>query len=241
MAQRVRDGGAADDRPPRPSMTGILLDAGRHALPLVPLYLRHGGIPGYLLLTAFDLALGLMLIVGTTRDRRDPTTVDPRATWLAARLTAVVVLAVFLATVAAVVAIPIAMPALVVGSSMGVDWWAVVADGTFLASVVAMALVTGVRAQHRFEAVTTPGTLGTSPHAAPIIGDLEGDRRRSQATYAAQVTLIATFVFLSYALSIFGGVGAYVLPILYAAILVGYDARPDLARQILPELWRNSR
>lgn len=50
----------------------------------MPLYYRDGSIPAYLLLTAFDLALGLVLIVGTTRDRGNPTTVDPRATveWL---------------------------------------------------------------------------------------------------------------------------------------------------------------
>jgi hypothetical protein len=71
-----------------PRLPAIALDVLRHAVPLVPFYLLRGNIPNYLLLTAFDLSLGLMLIVGTTRDVRDPTTVDPRAAWLISRLTA---------------------------------------------------------------------------------------------------------------------------------------------------------
>lgn len=54
----------------------IVADLWRHALPLVSLYLFQSNVAAYLLLTAFDLSLGLMLIVGTTRDRNDPTTVD---------------------------------------------------------------------------------------------------------------------------------------------------------------------
>ena len=52
-----------------------------------------------------------------------------------------------------------------------------------------MAVITGARAQLSFEAVTTPGEIGTSPHAVPVIGDLETDRRRSKAANAAQVTI----------------------------------------------------
>lgn len=226
-------------RPPSPTAVG--LSVWRHGLPLVPLYLRHGSIPSYLVLTAFDLALGLMLIVGTTRAKTDPTTVDPRATWLVARLTAVVVLAIFLAAVAAVLTVPIGMAAFIFGSSTGVAWSALVREPSFVLAVVAMALTAGAQAQQRFEAVTTPGERGTAPQVAPIIGDLEGDRRRSQATYAAQVTLIATYVALSYLLSIFGGWGYSVLPLVYAALLVGYDVRPDLAQRILPDLWRSPR
>src|SRR3954469_16501005 len=95
--------------------TAIALDALRHALPLIPPYLWGGSITSYLLLTAFDLSLGLMLIVGTTRDRSDPTTVDPRATWLVSRLTSVLVLAVFLGIVAAIITVPIGMPAVLFG------------------------------------------------------------------------------------------------------------------------------
>src|ERR1041385_7561602 len=99
----------------------IVLDVLRHALPLIPLYLWRGSITSYLLLTAFDLSLGLILIVGTTRDKSDPTTVDPRATWLSARLTSVLVLAVFFAFVAALISVPIGMPAFVFGLTKAGD------------------------------------------------------------------------------------------------------------------------
>ncbi len=99
----------------------ITLDAVRHALPLVPFYLRHGNIVAYLLLTAFDLSLGLTLIVGTTRDRNDPTTVDPRATWLISRLTAAAVLGLFLGIVAAIISVPMSIPAFIFGLATHVD------------------------------------------------------------------------------------------------------------------------
>src|ERR1041385_5114549 len=99
----------------------IVLDVLRHALPLIPLYLWRGSITSYLLLTAFDLSLGLMLIVGTTRDRSDPTTVDPRATLLASRLTAVLVLSVFFGIVAAMISVPIGMPATIFGLTKAGD------------------------------------------------------------------------------------------------------------------------
>ena len=65
----------------------IVVDAVRHALPLVTFYFYNGSVPAYPLLTAFDLALGADLIVGTTWDAKDPTTVDPRATLLISRIT----------------------------------------------------------------------------------------------------------------------------------------------------------
>jgi hypothetical protein len=210
-------------------------------MPVAALYLRHGSIPSYLLMTAYDLALGLVLIVGTTRDRGDRTTVDPRATSPGARVTAIVVLAVFFALVAAFLTVPIGMAAFVVGLGDGVDWWELVTDRSFVLSVAAMALAAGARAQYAFESVTTPGAIGGSPHAAPVVGDLEDDRRRSQAAYAAQVTLVGTYVFLSYVLSQLGRAGYYGFPLLYAALLIAYDARPDLARRILPDLWERGR
>ena len=39
----------------------IVVGALRHMVPLLPLYLLNGSIESYLLLTAFDLALGLRL------------------------------------------------------------------------------------------------------------------------------------------------------------------------------------
>ncbi len=229
---------AASVAPRRPSARAIVLDAGRHALPLVALYVRHGSIPIYLVLTAFDLALGLVLIVGTTRDRSDPTTVDPRATILAARLTAVVILAAFLGGVALVLTIPIAMPALLFGWATGIEWRALATDPGFVAPIAAMALVAGARAQHAFEVATTPGERGTAPQALPTVGDLEGDRRRSRIAYAAQVTLVGTYVALSYALTSFGRFGYQAFPVAFAALLTFYDARPEIAARIFPSLGR---
>jgi len=225
---------------PRRSALAIALDALRHALPIIPFYLRNGSVTSYLLLTAFDLSLGLMLIVGTTRDRRDPTTVDARATWLVSRLTAVLALATFFGIVAAIISLPLSMPAFVFGSATGVEWRGLFSRPGFWSAVVAMALLTGARAQHSFEMVTTPGKIGTSPHAAPVIGDLEQDRRRSKAASAEQVTIIATYVALAYLLGVFGPRALYIFPALYAALLTFYDARPDLARQMFPKLWRET-
>src|SRR6185295_5353737 len=135
----------------------IVVDAVRHALPLVPFYFYHGSVPAYLLLTAFDLALGLMLIVGTTRDAKDPTTVDPRATWLIPRITAALVLAGFLGGVAAILTIPLGIPAFMSGMEAHVDWIALVTRPGFYLPVALMALSAGVRAQLRFEAATRVG------------------------------------------------------------------------------------
>lgn len=218
-----------------------MCDVCRHGAPLVPLYLRHGSVASYLLLTAYDLALGLVLIVATTRERSDPTTVDPRATLLWARLTAVVALAVFFAAVAAFLTVPLGMPAFIYGAASGADWWALLTEPSFLTTGAVMALGAGARAQHAFEATTTPGAIGTSPHAAPVIGDLELERRRAKAAYAAQVTSIATYLILSYAAGVLGERAFRVLPILYAGALVCFDARPDLAERVLPEMWRDAR
>jgi hypothetical protein len=228
----------ASSRPKQGQAIAIVLDVLRHALPLIPLYLWHGSITSYLLLTAFDLSLGLMLIVGTTRDRSDPTTVDPRATWLASRLTAVLVLAIFFGIVAAIITVPIGMPVFIFGVTKAGDLHDLLSHPNFWGIAAVMAIATGARAQHSFESVTTPGERGTSAHAAPVIGDLEGDRQRSKAANAAQVTIIATYVALSYLLSNFGQHGFFIFPILFAALLVFYDTRPDLARQIFPRLWR---
>ncbi len=219
----------------------IALDVVRHALPLIFFYLRRGSITGYLLLTAFDLSLGLMLIVGTTREKSDPTTVDARATWLISRLSAALVLAVFLGGVAAIISVPISMPAFIFGFADGVVWSEFFSQPGFWMPAAAMALLTGLRAQLSFESVTTPGAVGTSPHAAPVMGDLEGDRRRSLAANAAQVTIIGTYLALTYFLANFGRYGLAVFPVLFAALLIFYDARPDLAQRIFPKLWQETK
>ena len=215
----------------------IGLDVLRHALPLIPLYVWRGSITSYLLLTAFDLSLGLMLIVGTTRDRNDPTTVDPRATLPGSRLASVLVLAVFFAFVAALISVPIGMPAFIFGLTKAGDLPELLSHPSFWVTAAVIAVTTAARAQQSFEATTTPGERGTSPHAAPVIGDVAVDRRRSKAANAAQVTIIATYVALSYFLINFGSHGFFILPILFAALLVFYDARPDLAQRIFPRLW----
>ena len=216
-------------------------DLARHATPLVSLYLLDGSVPRYLLLTAYNLALGLVLIVGLTRATTDPTTVDPRATMLPARLAAIAILSIFLAVVAAFITVPVFMPAYIFSLSEEIDWWDVLAYRKFWVMVAFVALVAGLRAQLGFEATTVVGERGTSARAAPVVGDIAQDRQRSKAEYAAQVTLIATFIFLCFVMIHFGTVGFYALPIAYTAILVFYDTRPDLGRKIFPELWQQEK
>ncbi len=102
----------------------FILDLARHMAPLVSLYFLDGSIPRYLLLTAFNLSLGLMLIVGLTREASDPTTVDPRAATPQARLAAVVILSIFLAVVAAIITVPISSAALIMSMADDTDWGA---------------------------------------------------------------------------------------------------------------------
>jgi hypothetical protein len=219
----------------------IVVDAVRHALPLVPFYFYHGSVPAYLLLTAFDLALGLMLIVGTTRDPKDPTTVDPRAALLVSRITAALILAVFLGGVAAILTIPLGIPAFISGMRTHVDWTALVMQPGFYLPIVLMALAAGVRAQLRFEATTRVSEEGMSSRGGPVVGDMARDRRMAKAAYAAQVTLIGVYVGLAYGLSVIGRHGLFIFPALYAALLVFFDARPDIGQRIFPDLWRDDR
>lgn len=223
---------------PHVPVIAILVDAVRHGLPLASLYLYDGSFENYALLTAFDLSLGLMLIVGTTRDRTDPTSVDPRSRWLIMRVTSVLALAIFLALFAAIVALPVAAPVLLLGLAFGVDWQATASSHMFWIPAAGMSLLAAARAERAFEATTTPGAPGQPTRKGPIVGDLEKDRKSSLAAYAAQVTLIATFALLCYVLIVFGRRGLYALPILYAVLLVFYDARPDIAQRIFPKLWQ---
>jgi len=223
-----------------PQVRAIGLDVVRHALPLFPFYFYHGSVPAYLLLTAFDLALGLMLIVGTTRDAKDPTTVDPRAALLMSRITAALILAVFLGSVAAFLTIPLGIPAFLSGMGARVDWIELVTGPGFYMPVALMTLTAGVRAQLRFEAGTRVGERGTSANSGPIVGDLARDRRIAKGAYAAQVTLIGVYVGLAYGVTVLGRHGLFVFPALYSALLVLFDARPDIGRRVFPELWRET-
>jgi hypothetical protein len=241
MAESIPDTAAVDGPTGLARVRAIGLDVVRHALPLLPFYFYHGSVPAYLLLTAFDLALGLMLIVGTMRDAKDPTTVDPRAALLISRVAAALILALFLGSVAAILTIPLGMPAFISGMVAQVDWIALVTRPGFYLPVALMMLSAGVRAQLRFEAATRVGERGTSLHSGPIVGDLARDRRMAKAAYAAQVTLIGVYVGLAYGLTVLGRQGLFVFPTLYAALLVLFDARPDIGQRIFPNLWREGR
>jgi len=216
----------------------LTFDVLRHALPLLPLYFLHGSVASYILLTAFDLSLGLMLIVATTRDRSDPTSVDPRSRTPALRLVAILLIMMILAVPAAFISTPMLLPAFLFGLAEGVHWQALLSNPGFWLPLTAMSLLAAIKAQGAFEATTTPGRRGLPTQEAPVIGPLEEDRSNSLAANAAQVTLIATFALLCYLLLNFGRWGSSVLPVLYTAVLVLYDLRPDLARQIFPELWK---
>lgn len=220
------------------SFAAIVVDVARHALPLLPLYVFHGNFASYVLLTAFDLSLGLMLIVATTRDRGDVNSVDPRSRWLIMRFIAWLVAAAFLAFMSAIIAIPIAMPAFIFGVITDVDWKAMMSHTGFWGPVAGMSLLAAARFQRQFEATTTPGKRGQPTSRGPVIGNLEQDRKQSLAGKAAQITLIATFAALCYVLIVFGRHGLYALPVIYAALLVFYDIRPDIGERIFPKLWQ---
>jgi hypothetical protein len=216
----------------------LILDIGRHALPLISLYFLHGTAETFLLLTGFNLALGLMLIVATTRDRGDVTTVDPRSRWPGMRWIAVIFNAAFLAFIAVFIMLPIIFPGLVLGWRAGVDWSALIPQKSVWIPAVGMSLLASSRFQDLFEERTTPGAKGQPSRVNPAVGDLAGDRKRSLAEYAAQVTLMATYVFLCFMLIEFRGWGLYAFPPVYTAILIFYDARPDIGQRIFPKLWQ---
>lgn len=54
----------------------------------------------------------------------------------------------------------------------------------------------------------------------------------------AQVILIASYIVMCFVLIEFRGWGRYAFPPLYAALLIFYDTRRDIARRILPQLWQ---
>lgn len=208
----------------------------RHAIPLVSLYALDGSVPRYLLMTAFGLALGLMLIVALARAASDPTTVDARAATRGARFAAAVILSLFLGLAAAFICVPIFSATLIFGLNEGVDWRELLSKNTFWVMVALMCFTTGLRAQLAFEAVTVVGARGTAPQAAPVVGDIAADRARSRAQYAAQVLLIAAFVFLSFALPYAGAWGFYVMPFAFVAFQVFCLLKPDWALRLLPNL-----
>jgi hypothetical protein len=223
---------------PRVRLSIILTNIVRQATPLASMYYLHGSVASFLLLTAFNLSLGLMFIVGSTRDRGDVTTVDPRSRWLVMRVLATIVVAAFLAFMAAIIMIPVAMPAFVLGWSAGIEWSPIIKQNSVLIPAAFMALLAAIRYQTLFEQRTTPGAKGQPSRVAPVVGDLERDRTQSLGEYAAQVTLIVTYVAMCFVLIEFRGWGLYAFPPLYVALLIFYDMRPDIAKRILPQLWQ---
>ncbi|MEP7157569.1 MAG: hypothetical protein ABI905_17435 [Betaproteobacteria bacterium] len=225
-------------KPDLPHLRTLAFDIVRHGLPLASLYFLDGSIPRYLLLTAFSLSLGLVFIIGNTRAATDPTSVDPRSRTAVARIAAVLVLSIFLALVAVIISVPIFMPALIFAMAMEVDWMDILSHKALWVMLGLISLVAGLRSQLAFEAVTVEGARGVASQAAPMAANLDQDRARSKAAYAAQVTIIATFVMLSYVMLHFGEWGYYILPVIYCAALVFYDTRPDIGRKIFPEMWQ---
>jgi hypothetical protein len=219
-------------------LLAFVADIARHALPLLPLYAFHGNFASYVVLTAFDLSLSLWLIVGTTRDKGDVNSVDPRSRWLSLQVVSVVVVAAFLAFMAAIPAMIIGLPAYIFGVYAGIDWRDAASQPGFWAPVVVMSLFAAVRYQVLFYARTTPGRRGQPTSKGLVIGNLEEDRRQSLAAQAAQLTLLATFTALCYVLITFGERGIRALPAVYTGLLVFYDMRPDIAQRIFSKLWR---
>jgi hypothetical protein len=72
MSESIPDTAAVEAPLGLARVKAIVVDAVRHALPLIPFYFYRGSVPAYLLLTAFDLALGLMLIVARRATRKIP-------------------------------------------------------------------------------------------------------------------------------------------------------------------------
>ena len=114
------------------SIRYVVLDATRHGLPLLSLYFLNRSIPSYLLLTAFNLALGLMVILVTTRDPSDMTSVDPCSRWSIMLLADLLVCTLVLAVPAAVITVPLVAPAFYFGLFADVDWQTVVFRKEFL-------------------------------------------------------------------------------------------------------------
>ena len=231
----------------------LILDLVRHAVPLAQFYLFGGAIERWALLTAFDLALGLVAIVATTRSMDDPGTVDARSRTLAAQAASVAILTLLFAAVALVVAMPIGLPAFIWSLSHGLDWQTLLTSPALWTQVVLMSGSAALRAHLAFTATTSVrGELPavdakTAKHAdaddeedaAARRAEVDSSRERSRAANAAQVTLIATFVGLCYLLMDLPGERVLLLlPALYSTMLAFYDARPDIGERLFPELWR---
>ncbi|MFN7917362.1 MAG: hypothetical protein U0Q55_18600 [Vicinamibacterales bacterium] len=219
-----------------------VLDLVRHAVPVLEFYLFGGVIERYALLTAFDLALGIIAIVAMTRSDDDPAFVDPRSRALPAQAASVAILALLFAAAALLVALPIGMPAFIWSLANGLDWKALLTSPGLWTQVLFMSGSAALRAHLAFTATTAVQGERPVEDADTRRAAIGANRERSQAANAAQVTLIATFVALCYVLMTFPGDRVLnLLPALYSGMLAFYDARPDIGERIFPELWRQPR
>lgn len=220
----------------------LIFDIARHLTPVVEFYGFGGVIERYAILTAFDLALGIIFIAATTRSGNDPTSVDPRSRSLLAQAASVVVIALLFGATALIVAMPIGLPAFLWSLSRGLDWKTLLLSPGLWMPMAFMSVSTALRAHLAFTATTAvKGQLPVENEAerSQAIGVSE---ERSRAANAAQVTLIGTYVALCYWLIGVPADGVLkLLPGLYSAALTFYDARPDIAERIFPELWGKPR
>ena len=147
--------------PGRTPPAAIVVDAVRHAVPLGQFYFFGGSLGNYLLLTAFDLAVGLVFIIGSTRERGDVNSVDPRSRMLSLQVLSVLVIAPFIGVTSAIIAMPIAMPAYLFGVQEGLDWPGIYSELSFWMQVGWMSLLAAARYQILFYQRTSAGSLGS--------------------------------------------------------------------------------
>lgn len=217
----------------------LLLDLVQHATPVVEFYFFGGVLERYALLTAFDLALGVIVIVALTRSASDAAIVDPRSRSLPAQAASVAILTLLFGGVALIVAVPIGMPAFIWSLSHGLDWKELLVSPGLWTQLAVMSGSVALRAYLAFTATTAVKGELPVEDAATRSAAIEESGERSRAANAAQVTLIATFVGLCYVLmSLPGDRVLNLLPAVYSGMLAFYDARPDIGERIFPELWR---
>lgn len=198
--------------PPRPAPTDVLAAVARRAQPLLLLWL-YGGIEAWLVLTLFDLCLGLAAIPLAVLVRAvAPTVADSPAATLDQRVTAVALMA-FLA---ACFVVPFGMPLVFLGAAADVAWRAALERPGFWASAGVCVLLAGrgLLAMPRTGAVPEPAA--------------------AQSAVALQMALLVGFYALVLATAAAGRPALVALPPAFAAVLVVHDLRPDLLRRI----WR---
>lgn len=204
------------ERPPQWTPTDVLAIVARRAQPLLLLWL-YGGTEAYLLLTLFDLCLGLAAIPMAAFIRMFAFTVaDSIAGTIDQRGTACAVIA----ALAAVFAVPFGMPLVFLGAVSSVDWWDVLARPGFWASAVVVVLLA---TRH---VLLVP--RGGDP-SAPAQHLAWADRG-----VALQMALLIGFYLLALALTVAGRPGLLALPVLFAGLLVFHDLRPDLMLRVWP-------